>query len=522
MRQPTRTVSTGQPRSKSQSLPPPVGGLNARDSIANMKPEDAVALDNWFPRTTDVQVRKGFTSHATFTGDCESILIYSGLTSTKVFVAINTTNDLIINATSGGAISTAVVGGAGSTVQALTSARFDYVNYGTAGGQFLSACNGTNTPLEYDGTTWSAATLTEAGLTSSNLFTNAVFAERMWFGEKNTFNVFYLPVRTKSGAMTKLNIGSLFKLGGSLNSIITVTDSTNTLTDYIGFVSTEGEVIAYAGTDPAAAATWEQVAHFQIGRPVCKGQRAWTKLGADALITTADGVVSLRKAISSDRAEQAASISDKVRDLINADVAANGTRFGWSLTVHATGSKLILNVPTFENSTSRQYVMNTQTGAWARFTGWNAFCFGVTQDTLYWGGAGVLQKADYGSDDGGAAIYTDAKQAYNYFGERGKTKQMGMMRPILSISGEIEIAVGADVDYTDNPPLNFQSISGGSGDPWGGVWSVAWSQAASVYRRWFTVAGEGFAIAPRIKTITDGVDVTWSATDLVYEAGGRL
>jgi hypothetical protein len=512
LRQPTRQTAPGAPRSNSESLPPPIGGLNARDSIANMKPEDAITLDNWFPRTTDVTVRRGYTSHATFTGDCESVLIYSGLSSTKVFVAVNTTNDLIIDATSGGAISTALVGGSGPTVQSLTSARFDYVQYGTIGGAFLSACNGVNTPLEYDGTTWSAASLTEAGLTSSNLFTNAVFAERMWFAEKNTFNVFYLPVRTKSGAMTKLNVGSLFKLA----------DSTNTLTDYIGFVSTEGEVIAYAGTDPAVAATWEQVAHFQIGRPVCRGQRSWTKMGADALIVCADGVVSLRKAISTDRALNAASISDKVRDLIVADVAANGARFGWSATLHPTGSKLIVNVPTLENSTSRQYVMNTQTGAWTRYTGWNAFAWGLSRDTLYFGGAGVLRIADSGYDDAGSSIAADAKQAYHYFGKRGKTKQVTLLRPTLAIGGAAQIAVGVDTDYSTRDLTNYQTISGGSGDPWGGIWSATWEQAAAVYRRWFSVTGEGFAIAPRIKTITDGVSLTWNVTDVVYEDGGRL
>lgn len=520
MRQAALRRPFGVPRSQSASLPPPIGGLNARDSLANMKPEDAILLDNWFPRTTDVAVRRGYTSHATFTGNCETVLVYSGLTNTKVFVAVNTTNDAIIDATSGGAISTPVVGGSGPTVQAVTSPRFDYVNYGTSGGQFMSLVNGADTPLQYDGTTWSASTMT--GVTTSTLFTNAAYAERLWFGAKDTFNVWYLAVRSITGALTQLNLGSLFKLGGSLNSIVTVTDAADTLTDYIAFVSTEGEVIAFTGTDPASASTWRMAAHFRIGRPVCKGQRAWCKLGADALIVCADGVVSLRRAIATDRAENAASVSDKIRNLVNADVAANGTRFGWQIEVHPTGSKLIVNVPTAESATSRQYVMNTQTGAWCRFTGWNAFALGIAKDTLYWGGAGLLVKGDTGAEDGTAAITADCRQAFNYFGARGRTKLMHMLRPILAISGAAEVAVGIDTDYAENGSAAYQTITGGAGDPWGGLWSAVWSQAATVYRRWFTVAGEGFAIAPKLRTSTDGVEVAWSATDCVYEAGGRL
>jgi hypothetical protein len=43
------------------SIPAPIGGWNARDSLANMSPTDAVQLVNWFPTPTDVTMRKGYT-----------------------------------------------------------------------------------------------------------------------------------------------------------------------------------------------------------------------------------------------------------------------------------------------------------------------------------------------------------------------------------------------------------------------------------------------------------------------------
>ena len=128
MRTPQRQGTKGAVRSLTSSLPPPVAGLNARDSVADMKPEDAILLDNWFPLATEVKVRDGYSSFATFTGDCESVVVYNGVSATKIFVCVNTTNDLIINATAGGAISTAVVGSSGPTVQAITNSRWDYVN----------------------------------------------------------------------------------------------------------------------------------------------------------------------------------------------------------------------------------------------------------------------------------------------------------------------------------------------------------------------------------------------------------
>ena len=43
------------------SIPSPIGGWNARDSLANMAATDAVQLVNWYPTPTDVTLRKGYT-----------------------------------------------------------------------------------------------------------------------------------------------------------------------------------------------------------------------------------------------------------------------------------------------------------------------------------------------------------------------------------------------------------------------------------------------------------------------------
>jgi len=51
--------------SRTASVPPPVGGWDTRNALADMPVENAVILDNWFPSTDKVTVRKGHTSHAT-------------------------------------------------------------------------------------------------------------------------------------------------------------------------------------------------------------------------------------------------------------------------------------------------------------------------------------------------------------------------------------------------------------------------------------------------------------------------
>lgn len=517
----------GGQRSGSSSLPAPIRGINARDSIAAMKPEDAVSMDNMFPTPTSVDLRRGYTNFGTFTGQCESIIVYTGLASTKVFpCVVNGATRSIYDGTSGGALSSAVVGGAGATIEALTSTRFDYQNFGTIGGQFLSAVNGADTPLQYDGTNWIASLIAPPAATgtTAELFTNAVYAERLWFGRKNTFDVCYLPVNSITGTLVRLNLASLFKLGGSLNSIVTLTDNSNTLTDYIGFLSTEGELVAFTGTDPSSATTWARVAHMRIGRPVIKGNRSWCKYGADALVLCADGIIPLRSAIAADKRDLALAISDRIRPLLNSDLIVNGTRNGWALCLHPTGSKLIVNVPTLENATARQWVMNTQHGAWAKFTGWNAFCFESARDQLYFGGNGVLAKADQSSaqKDNTTAISVDVKQAFSYFSTRGRTKHMKAMRPILALNGPVNIAFSVDTNYTDMPPSNYIAVGGTTGDPWGGLWDAVWGGSAFTYATWNTITGIGHAIAPRMKMLASDIELSWSASDFLYEVGGPL
>jgi hypothetical protein len=68
------------------SVAAPIGGWNARDSLANMQPLDAVQLVNWFPTPTDVTMRKGYSVASiltTFTGvKTISSITYSGTTAT--------------------------------------------------------------------------------------------------------------------------------------------------------------------------------------------------------------------------------------------------------------------------------------------------------------------------------------------------------------------------------------------------------------------------------------------------------
>jgi hypothetical protein len=520
-RQPKRRQARGVQIMAPANLPAPIDGINARDSLALMKPTDAVDMENLFPTPTQVELRRGFAAHATFTGNPESVIPYNGRTDRKLFAAVtNGSSRYIYDVTAAGAVGAEVVGGAGPTVQALTSSRFDYVNPTTSGGSFLLLFNGEDTPLEYDGTTWTASGSTGVGLTTSDLFTCGLYGNRVWALEKNTFNAWYLPVNAKSGTWTKFDLGTLFNDGGALSSLLTLTDASNGATDYIGFMSTEGEIVAYSG-DVSTAASWTLAAHFKVGRPVTTGNRAWCKWGTDALIVCADGVLPLRRALAADDRNKALAISDRIQDLVNSDVQLHGARFGWCILTHPTNNKILVNVPTNELSDARQWVMNTRHSRWTKYTGWRAFCMAVVRDQLYFGKAGAVVKADNIDhlSDGGAPIFFRSKQAFNYFGSRGDIKIAKMMQPTFAMDGSVQLSVAVDVDFASVNMPGYQTISGTSGDPWGGLWDVTWGGSLTTQRPWMSLEGEGHCFAPRLEGVSADSRFRWAASLFTLEQG---
>lgn len=86
---------------KSKTLPAPTGGLNLRDDISNLKPNEARILENWLPTTGLVQMRPGKTHHAggLGIGEVKTLAAYVGYSSSKMLAACNGAIYDVTNAT---------------------------------------------------------------------------------------------------------------------------------------------------------------------------------------------------------------------------------------------------------------------------------------------------------------------------------------------------------------------------------------------------------------------------------------
>lgn len=502
------------------SIPAPVGGLNARDALANMSPLDAVILENWWPGTSSVDVRKGSEDHVTGLPNnyVETLARYSSASTSKLFAVCDSE---IYDVTTSGTAGAALVTG-------LTNSRFQKVNFTNAAGSWLYLVNGSDGPQLYNGTAWQTVTQVSSpiaitGVDPSTFINVNSYKNRLFFIPVNSTAFYYLAVNAVGGAATKFDLGPLLSLGGYLMAMVTwsMDNTSGGLQEFAAFISSEGEVIVYQGNDPDFVSSWFLVSKFRIGRPV--GRRCWEKVGSDILIICADGLFPLSKALLTDRSRLNEAITDKIVNLINTDIASYGNNFGWQCVLYPTGQKIILNVPRVEGTNIYQYVMNTVTGAWTKFTGWTSSCWELFNDEIYFGAMGVVTKADTGQNDNDNTIIATAQPAFSYFGTQGQ-KIFTLTRPIFTTDGNLNAAIGLCINFGTTTILSTPTFSGSSGSPWNtSPWNVTpWGGVNNVVANWLSTRGVGFSATIKMIVYAKNITVSWQSTDYVWESGGVL
>lgn len=505
----------GNGSSRSTALPPPVGGWDTRSSLADMPLENAVTMENFFPGTEEVAIRRGYTSYATGMSGCiETLVEYVPLTGNGKMFAANGGN--IYDVSGAGAVGAAVSTG-------HSNDRWQHAQIGTAAGQFVRMVNGDDTPLIYDGTTW-GTTPAITGPTAARLEWINVHQRRMWVGEADSLSAWYLPVNTVSGAATEFSLAGIAKLGGYIMAMGTWTrDSGDGMDDVAVFFTSEGEAIVYQGTDPSDATLWSLIGVFRIGKPI--GRRCMTKAGPDLVLITQDGFVPLAAVLSMDRSQsRLVALSDQINKAVNDAVRLYGANFGWEALVYPKGTMLLFNIPT-STTTSEQYVFNTITGAPCKFTGMNACSWGLLNDNLFFGGAdGVVYRADDGESDNGSNIAADCIQAFSYFKSPQANKAFKLVECIFRSDGDPSAAIDFNVDFNILNPTTAAQAAEVNSALWGiSLWGVGlWGTDGQIYRGWRGVRGKGRSGSVRVRINTKSARPSWIATNVVYQKGGML
>ena len=506
------------------SIPAPIGGWNVRDPLPNMEPTFAPILDNVFCLPSEIQIRKGYTKWAEFDGECQTIVDYDAASGEELLIACVNTGEVcqMLDVTTEGATPTVLVDN-------LTSAKFKHCHFATSGGYFSYYVNNADNALLYDGTTWHEVTSssTPYAITgpSSTVFLDVIsHKRRMWFVQDQSLKAWYLPTDQIAGEAQYFDFAPIFAKGGHIVKIDTWSlDAGTGLDDYFVVFTTEGEVAVYSGNDPASASTWQLTGVFYIGTPTSEVGHT-CKYGGDLLIINKDGIAQMSKSLMSSRVNTWLQLTDKIQPQIAQDTTTYASIHGWDILLYPPQNMLLVNIPT-GTSTSYQYVMNTISGAWSRWTGLNARCWYMANDILYYGSNGFIAKAWNTQSDNGADITADVLPAYQNFGSVSQLKRWTMGRIILGSTADITYGGRMEIDFNLNPypvglPYSGETTIAIYGD---GVYGQdTYGGAVTIRREWKNLTGIGYWGSFHIQFRTNQSDVRLYAMDVMGEAGGNI
>lgn len=518
------------PPSRTISIKAPIKGWYATESLMDADPLSAAQLDNFFPEPQNIRARRGRTLHieegTSFGAAVESLMPYSSANLTaKLFAA------------EGGNIWDVTEhidpGTATAELTSLTNARWQHTMFSTAGGQFLYIVNGEDAPRHYNGTVWATPAIT--GVDESTFINVCAHKSRLWFAAVHSTDLWYLPTDSVAGAASAFPVGNFLPEGGHIMAVGTFSvDAGDGPDDMLVVVSSNGEVLVYAGDDPSS--DFSLIGRYLTGDPI--GRRCLFRAGGDLIIINELGLVPMSALFKLDRAAtESKALTRNIRRAYAEATQNSRDVFGWQIVSLPFRNMAILNVPASATEPTQQFVYNTITGAWCRFTGIDAVCWGHLNDhvnlvdDLYFGTAdGKVYHAESGGDDYGTPITCIAVNAFTSLGMPGRLKHVKAIRPItegdvdqgpyVSVAVDYEIPqVGSEGTVTPGNWFTWDESEWDGLDVWRGI---------TVRRPWLGVSGIGTAIAPMMRVDIDATAVGSEFVfrligyDLIFESGGVI
>lgn len=508
--------------SQSVLVPAPTGGLNYRDPIVAMQPQDALILENLIPRQTGVELRSGWQYHSTTTAaTIRSIFAYNALSTAnnKLFAG---SSGKIYDLTSG----TPTI----SLASASSTDIWSTTHFSTTAGLFLLAVSPGAGYYTYDPTGgWIART--PAGM-PSNPTSVAVFKNRIWFTAQNSASLWYIDaVNALTGTAVEFPVGAQLKNGGVAQAIANWTlDAGAGIDDFMVVIGSMGDVIVYQGTDPTSASTFGLKGTWYVG-PVPTQGRCFTPFGGDVMIVSEMGLVPLSRLVNGQFAQGAIGPADKIQSVLSPLVRDLRTTAAWDIFMVPDENILVIKPPQDTTGAYTQYAMNVTTGAWCTFDGIPMTSATLLGDQLYCGTSdGRSFKAFYGTRDGvaiagtgGSNIEGDLQTAFNSFGNAALLKKFNLAHPIFIAPQQPSLKLQMNTQFTFQGVPGSPSFTASSGSLWSsGVWSVArWAGGSNTYEAWVGMTGLGYYGSLRLKIL--GVPNTlFTGSQLMLEIGGVM
>ena len=508
-------------RVQSVTFPAPTAGWvsNRNLSMAEEGGPAAEVLENWFPTSTGIRLRRGYVQWTAIPAAVVSLFSYSAGGAKQLFAA-----------SPAGIYNITTQGAAPSVRTGLTSGDWVTAQYTTAGGTFLIGVNGQDPAWSYDGTTFALSAITfpvGSGKTTANLSYTWVYRNRIWFIEKNSLNAWYLPGDQIAGELTLWPMGGVFQLGGALLWGQTWSiEGGGGLTGQCVFMTTEGEVAAYQGLSPDPGQGWTHVGTYRTGRPL--GAKALVRAGGDLLIATTVGLISLAQAARSDYAALGKSaVSYSIEDEWARYVSERGES-NWRCQVWSEGQMMLVAPPTISETDPNVLVTNTNTAAWCLFSGWDISALSAFNGRLFFGSPdGTINLASVSGTDNGKPYVGRSLPLFTDGGAPGSVKIVRHARALTRSEYGAKIKVTAQFNFNTKFPAAPDALVPSDASLWDvAEWDIStWATTSQplVVGKWISIGGSGHDVSVATQVTSSSIaplDVELVRMDVTYEIAG--
>ena len=506
-------------KSISVTLPAPIKGLNCRDNVSDMAPEYAITMDNYLPQDTKVCLRRGYVQYALENLKISTLTVCYAESGTQFLAAAD---NKIWNISSKTNVYTVLQTG-------ITNDEFRTAQYKNR----LYFVNGTDTPKVYSYdeqeqiTDWDFSAV---GLDAARIVNVSVAKQRLWFVEKNSLKVWYPETAGNvAGTLNCFDLTQVSRFGGYLVAVASWTqDGGQGIDDLTVFITSEGEVLVYSGSDINNADDWTLRGSYKISRPI--GWQCLMQYQGDVVVITEDGYLPLSKALPLDKANLAQiAFSDTIRGLVLDRTKRYASYIGWQAIIYSRGGFALFNVPVANDF--EQHIINLNTGAWCRFTGIRACCWAQYDKRLYFGSDKGVYLFDEGYSDDGAPIVGIIEQAYNNLGT-DNLKRIQLLNPRTKSVSPYKLVIYTNMDMERQNVAYEESIGYAGQTLWNTVkWSCAgistgtmWGNAgkSALRSQWIANSATGYKAGLVFKTKTTGNAVEWYETSIRYETGNGI
>jgi hypothetical protein len=523
---------------RTTTFPAPTRGIIQSENEAFMQPGGSVVQDNWVTTMRGVKLRGGFIRWCVLpeTTPVISTFEYVFGANQRMFAG-NATKLYDVTSPTGAPLAPTLIKGG------QTSGNYAAAQMATTGNDsWLVVVNDAgNAPLRFNGTVWETADpfatnpitgpVGSPVATGHNLTYVWKYRNRLFFIEAGSMNAWYLGIDSVGGLLAKIPLsGAATKGGKLLFGAVFSLDAGDGMDDKCVFVTDQGEVLVFTGTNPADPANWRQEGRFYLSPPL--GMNAHIQIGGDLMIMTVEGIAPLSKVVTTDSGQliEQAMVTRNIKQLWRQTV--NDKRLSpWTIRKWDEYGGIFVSAPGGAAGNRYCFVANNATMAWGRFT-YDATCFLRRGADMFFGTQGgiIMQMERTGMDDGLPYVCI-LVGGWEMFGSAANTFVWHQARVAFHSNQVFKPQLSAAVDYAVTlPPPPPPGPEPELLEVWDqGLWDAArWDQPSAGLApvrntMWVSIGRTGFAHAPVIQvTIAQQVApvIEMIATTATFEPAG--